>query len=128
MCGALDCDTCHPERNWPRPVTRHLACANEIADQWTHTKHTEGISEIIEQHFSEDVADAERFRWLIKQGLAWRECYDESWLKGEWLYEAQNARAVVDEKRAAATPNDQKLSHGCERLPPTCDRSGNCPA
>lgn len=94
-------------------MTRHLACANEIAAEWTHTKYTEGISEIIEQHFAEDVADAERFRWLIKQGLAWRECYDKSWLEGEWLYEVQNARAVVDEKRAAATPND-KSSHSRE--------------
>jgi hypothetical protein len=59
-----------------------------------------------EQHFAEDVADAERFRWLIKQGLAWRDCYDKEWLEGEWLYEMQDARNVVDAKRVARRSNE----------------------
>jgi hypothetical protein len=59
------------------------------------------------QNSAEDVADAERFRWLIKQGLAWRDCYDKDWLQGEWLYEAQDARSVVDAKRVAAMPNEK---------------------
>ena len=42
------------------------------------------------------VADAERFQWLIKQGVAWRDCYDRDWLPGEWLYAAQDARYFVD--------------------------------
>ena len=106
MCGALDCDTCHPENNWPKPVTsRHVACASEIASEYTHTKYVEGVAEIIEQHFSDDVADAERFRWLIRQGVAWRNCYGKEWLEGEWLYEVQDARSVVDTMRAAAMPN-----------------------
>lgn len=61
----------------------------------------------LEKELEEYKSDAERFRWLIKQGLAWRECYDKSWIEGEWLYDVQNARAVVDEKRMAAMPNNR---------------------
>ena len=35
-----------------KTVNCYLACAQEIAREWTHTKHTTGISEIIEKHFS----------------------------------------------------------------------------
>lgn len=50
------------------------------------------------------VADAERFGWLIRQGVAWRDCYslDPNWLSGEWLYEAQDARNVIDSARLRA--------------------------
>lgn len=40
--------------------------------------------------------DAERFRWLMNQGFAWRDCYDGYWQPGEWLYYKQEAREVID--------------------------------
>lgn len=42
------------------------------------------------------IADADRFRWLINHGLAWRGCYDLYWLEGEWLYHWQDARGIID--------------------------------
>jgi hypothetical protein len=71
MCGALDCDTCHPERNWPHPVSAAQACANEIAEEYTHTKYTEGIAEIIEQHYpkppiGKQLVSEEAISWLFK--------------------------------------------------------------
>lgn len=50
--------------------------------------------------------DAARFRWLLSQGLAWQGCYDEVWQDGEWLYECQDAREVIDE--AIAEANDHE--------------------
>lgn len=41
--------------------------------------------------------DAERFRWLMKQGFAWRDCYDGYWQPGEWLYYEQKARQFIDD-------------------------------
>jgi hypothetical protein len=43
-----------------------------------------------------NVKDAERFRWLLMRGFAWRGCYDRDWLPGEWLYASQDARYFVD--------------------------------
>ena len=45
---------------------------------------------------AETLADAERFQWLLKRGLAWRGCYDAFWREGEWLYAEQNGRHEVD--------------------------------
>lgn len=44
----------------------------------------------------ETIRDAERFQWLINQGVAWRDCYNEIWRRGEWLYAMQDARAQID--------------------------------
>ena len=40
--------------------------------------------------------DAERLQWLLNTGLAWRGCYQGSWMEGEWLYAQQSAREVID--------------------------------
>ena len=40
--------------------------------------------------------DAERFRWLCKNGFAWRGCYNFFWKEGEWIYSNQNAREHLD--------------------------------
>lgn len=42
------------------------------------------------------LADAERFQWLIRRGVAWRGCYQGDWKPGEWLYDIQNARKELD--------------------------------
>lgn len=44
----------------------------------------------------EILKDAERFQWLINQGVAWNGCYVGVWKEGEWLYAVQNAREQVD--------------------------------
>jgi hypothetical protein len=43
-----------------------------------------------------DAEDAARFRWLIRQGVAWRGCYGNGWGEGEWLYEGPDARCEID--------------------------------
>lgn len=57
-----------------------------------------------------DAKDAERFQWLIRQGVAWRDCYDRDWLPGEWLYAAQDARHFID--KAMAQASNSGLSDG----------------
>ena len=44
----------------------------------------------------EDIADAIRFQWLIRRGVAWRGCYEGDWKENEWLYEMQGARKEID--------------------------------
>jgi hypothetical protein len=45
--------------------------------------------------------DSERLAWLLKTGLAWRDCYDDHWVEGEWLYLSQNAIATIDKAKEA---------------------------
>lgn len=45
---------------------------------------------------NEGMKDVIRFQWLIEQGLAWRECYKDGWLEGEWLYGHLGARETID--------------------------------
>lgn len=45
---------------------------------------------------AETIKDAERFEWLINRGVAWRDCYDNIWKEGEWLYDWQDARKQID--------------------------------
>ena len=42
--------------------------------------------------------DAVRLRWLIRRGVAWRDCYREfsEWYEGEWNYGPTTARADID--------------------------------
>jgi len=47
-----------------------------------------------------DIADAVRLQWLIRKGVAWRGCYADTWKEGEWLYEVQGARKIIDEAMA----------------------------
>jgi len=51
---------------------------------------------IVDENQAEDAA---RFRWLMQQGFAWRDCYDSFWKEGEWLYTNANPRQYVDEAR-----------------------------
>ena len=44
----------------------------------------------------ETLEDALRFRWLVENGFAWRNCYIGDWKEGEWLYDFQNARKQLD--------------------------------
>lgn len=46
---------------------------------------------------NEYVKDSDRLSWLLSRGIAWRNCYDETWQDGEWLYEWQGARKQIDE-------------------------------
>ena len=40
--------------------------------------------------------DSERLQWLLNRGLAWRDCYDDHWIEGEWLYAEQDAIETID--------------------------------
>jgi len=44
----------------------------------------------------ETIKDAERFQWLISRGVAWRGCYKDDWMQGEWLYGHLGGREEVD--------------------------------
>ena len=45
--------------------------------------------------------DSERLHWLLNRGLAWRDCYDNHWIKGEWLYASQDAIETIDKAKEA---------------------------
>jgi predicted nuclease with TOPRIM domain len=45
--------------------------------------------------------DSQRLNWLLNRGLAWRDCYDDWWKKGEWLYASQSALETIDKAREA---------------------------
>ena len=43
--------------------------------------------------------DSERLNWLLDRGLAWRDCYDDFWKEGEWLYASQSALETIDKAK-----------------------------
>jgi hypothetical protein len=45
--------------------------------------------------------DSQRLNWLLGRGLAWRDCYNDWWKEGEWLYASQSARETIDKAKEA---------------------------
>jgi hypothetical protein len=45
--------------------------------------------------------DSQRLNWLLSRGLAWRDCYNDWWKEGEWLYASQSARETIDKAKEA---------------------------
>jgi hypothetical protein len=45
--------------------------------------------------------DSERLAWLLQTGLAWRGCYNDHWIEGEWLYASESAIEIIDESKEA---------------------------
>jgi hypothetical protein len=43
--------------------------------------------------------DSQRLNWLLNRGLAWRDCYNDWWKEGEWLYASQSALEIIDRAR-----------------------------
>ena len=45
--------------------------------------------------------DSQRLNWLLNRGLAWRDCYNDWWKAGEWLYASQSALETIDKAKEA---------------------------
>jgi len=45
--------------------------------------------------------DSQRLNWLLDRGLAWRDCYNDWWKEGEWLYASQSALEIIDKAKEA---------------------------
>lgn len=45
--------------------------------------------------------DSERLAWLLQTGLAWRGCYNDHWIEGEWLYASESAIEIIDKAKEA---------------------------
>ena len=45
--------------------------------------------------------DSQRLNWLLNRGLAWRDCYNDWWKEGEWLYASQSALETIDKAKEA---------------------------
>jgi hypothetical protein len=45
--------------------------------------------------------DDSRLNWLLNRGLAWRDCYNDWWKEGEWLYASQSALEIIDKAKEA---------------------------
>lgn len=49
--------------------------------------------------------DKEIVDFLLRQGVAWRGCYEGTWAEGEWLYDFQDGRNTI---YAAITANNKE--------------------
>jgi len=45
--------------------------------------------------------DSQRLNWLLDRGLAWRDCYNDWWKEGEWLYASKSALEIIDKAKEA---------------------------
>jgi hypothetical protein len=45
--------------------------------------------------------DEQRLNWLLNRGLAWRDCYNDWWKEGEWLYGSKSALEIIDAAKEA---------------------------
>ena len=50
--------------------------------------------------------DSQRLNWLLNRGLAWRDCYNDWWKEGEWLYASQSALETIDKAKEAKLNNE----------------------
>lgn len=85
---------------WARQLERELNAANAEIERLTAkvAQLYEGAEEQ-KQRIKRLEKDSERLQWLLDRGLAWRDCYDEHWIKGEWLYASQDAIETIDKAK-----------------------------
>ena len=85
-----------------RTLERELNAANAEIERLTNkvAQLYEGAEEA-KQRIKRLEKDSERLAWLLQTGLAWRGCYNDHWIEGEWLYSSQYAIATIDKAKEA---------------------------
>ena len=78
-----------------RRLERELNAANQIGRKYEdrYFAALERIKRLEE--------DSQRLNWLLNRGLAWRDCYNDWWKEGEWLYASQSALQTIDKAKEA---------------------------
>ena len=81
--------------DFARQLERELNAANQIGRKYEdrYFAALERIKRLEE--------DSQRLNWLLNRGLAWRDCYNDWWKEGEWLYASQSALQTIDKAKEA---------------------------
>lgn len=82
------------ETKIPERTIRNCAGFLVINPAWTHWADDRIAS--LEAQLAEARKDVGRLDWLVERGVAWRGCYDETWLEGEWIYREHDPRQEID--------------------------------
>lgn len=77
------------DADFTRQLERELNAANAIIRQ----------QQLLDEENLRLEEDSQRLNWLLNRGLAWRDCYNDTWIEGEWLYASQNALEIIDEAK-----------------------------
>ena len=90
------------DADFARILERELNAANaEIEEKrkdvvWLATEKAK-----LEERIKRLEEDSQRLNWLLNRGLAWRDCYNDWWKAGEWLYASQSALQTIDKAKEA---------------------------
>jgi hypothetical protein len=114
--------------DWSRQLERELTAANEripllIAERDTARRQADqnwklreefadllgtddleqGVAVVreLQERIKRLEEDSQRLNWLLKRDLAWRDCYNDWWKEGEWLYASQSALETIDKAKEA---------------------------
>lgn len=93
----------------PRGIVRELNRLNDEIEEKrkdivylaTEKAKLENRIDRLEEESQQLEKDSKRLAWLLEKGLAWRGCYNDYWIEGEWLYSSQYAIAIIDKAREA---------------------------
>lgn len=77
------------DADFARTLERELNAANQIIRQ----------QQLLDEENLRLEEDSQRLNWLLNRGLAWRDCYNDCWIEGEWLYASQSALEIIDEAK-----------------------------
>jgi hypothetical protein len=96
-----------------RMIAKDLQCPDGVANVFIDgaanrmtllanlaAKHVEEM-EAANQRIKRLEEDSHRLNWLLNRGVAWRDCYNDWWKEGEWLYASQSALATIDKAKEA---------------------------
>ena len=124
----IDPTSVDEDLDWSRQLERELTAANEripllIAERDTARRQADqnwklreefadllgtddleqGVAVVreLQERIKRLEEDSQRLNWLLKRGLAWRDCYNDWWKEGEWLYASQSALETIDKAKEA---------------------------
>jgi predicted nuclease with TOPRIM domain len=86
----------------PRGIVRELNRLNvEMDEKRKDIVYLATEKAKLEERIKRLEEDSQRLNWLLNRGLAWRECYNDWWKEGEWLYASQSALETIDKAKEA---------------------------
>ena len=88
--------------HWANGLERELNTANvEIEEKRKDIVYLATEKAKLEERIKRLEEDSQRLNWLLNRGLAWRDCYNDWWKAGEWLYASQSALQTIDKAKEA---------------------------
>ena len=88
------------------PRTNQVSIRPQYGDEWDwcradFARQLERELNAANQRIKRLNEDSQRLNWLLNRGLAWRDCYNDWWKEGEWLYASQSALETIDKAKEA---------------------------